>query len=112
MFKNAVILVFCVCVYAQAQNSVRPIPGKLTLSEAETLLIDRNLTILSAKYQVDANRAARLIATYKPNPLLTLGAEQVPFYSPLKGSVPRFFSTNPDAGANPVYTVRLDQTWE
>lgn len=74
--------------------------------------MDRNLAVLAAKYQVEATRAQRLIARYKPNPVLTVGAEQFPFYSPLVGSFPRFLSTNPDAGANPVYTLRLDKTWE
>jgi len=74
--------------------------------------VERNLTVLAARYQVDANRAARLIASYKINPTLTVGAEQIPFYSPLVGSYPRFFTTNPDAGANPVYTFRLDKTLE
>lgn len=84
------------------------IPRKLTLAQAEQLLLERNLSVLAAKYQVSANRAAKLIASFKPNPTLTLGAEQFPIYSPLSGSFPRFFKTNSDAGANPVYTVRYD----
>ena len=74
--------------------------------------MDRNLNVLAAKYQVDANRAARLIAAYKLNPVLTVGAEQFPFYSPVAGSFPRFFTTHPDAGANPLYTLRLDTVVE
>jgi cobalt-zinc-cadmium efflux system outer membrane protein len=34
--------------------------------------------------------------------------EQVPVYSPLAGSYPRFVSTNPNAGANPVYTAQFN----
>jgi len=52
-----------------------------------------------------------LIASYKPNPVLTVGAEQIPFYSPLH-DFPRFFATNSDAGANPVYTFRIDKITE
>src|SRR5262245_18472533 len=88
------------------------VPRRLTLAQAENLLVERNLVVLAAKYQVEANRAARLIASYKLNPTITLGAEQIPFYSPIAGSYPRFFATNPDAGANPVYTLRFDQIVE
>src|SRR5262244_2148837 len=52
------------------------IPRKLTLAQAEQLLLQRNLAVLAARYQVDALRAARLIASFKPNPVLLLGAEQ------------------------------------
>jgi cobalt-zinc-cadmium efflux system outer membrane protein len=97
---------------AGAQSAPGPVPRRLTLSAAENLLLDRNLTVLAARYQVDTNRAARLIASYKLNPTLTLGAEQIPFWSPIPGSYPRFFTTNPDAGANPVYTLRYDQLYE
>jgi cobalt-zinc-cadmium efflux system outer membrane protein len=38
--------------------------------------------------------------------------EQVPFQSPLPNSVPRFFATNPDAGANPVYTAQFSKLFE
>jgi outer membrane protein, heavy metal efflux system len=89
-----------------------PAPRTLTLAQAEALLLERNLTVLAAKYQVDANRAARLIASYKLNPTVTVGAEQIPFYSPIPGSYPRFFKTNTDAAANPVYTFRIDQILE
>src|SRR5438876_331596 len=97
---------------AEAQPPANPIPTRLTLAQAENLLIERNLTILAAKYQIEANRAARLISSYKPNPILTVGAEQLPFVSPVPGSVPRLLGTNPDAGANPVYTLRVDKVWE
>lgn len=97
---------------AQAQSITGSLPRRLTLPQAENLLIERNLAVLAARYQVDANRAARLIASYKPNPVLTVGAEQIPFYSPLSGSFPRLLGTNPDAGANPVYTLRVDKIWE
>src|SRR5262249_41568706 len=98
--------------HAQSQTATNPIPRRLTPSQAETLLVERNLTVIAARYQVDANRAARLIAGYKLNPTVTVGAEQIPFYSPVAGSYPRFWKTNPDAGANPVYTLRFDQILE
>ena len=113
--------VFCPA-RAFAQTVAPPLPGgdqtlgriprKLSLGQAEDLLTQRNLSVIAAKYQIEAGRAARLMAGYKPNPVLTVGMEQVPFYSPLAGSYPRFLKTNPDAGANPVYTIRFDKVWE
>ena len=94
-----------------AQNSQQTIPSRLTLTDAENLLLQRNLTIVAQRYQVEAARAARLIAGYKPNPVFTVGAEQLPFYTPL-GDVPRFFSTNSSAGAQPTYTLRFDKITE
>jgi outer membrane protein, heavy metal efflux system len=119
MFRNCharligVLGILLVCSsQSNAQSAAPSIPRRLTLAQAENLLIDRNLTVLAARYQVDANRAARLIAGYKLNPTITVGAEQIPFASPVPGSVPRFWNTNPDAGANPVYTLRYDQIIE
>ena len=88
------------------------IPRKLTLAEAERLLLERNLVVVASRYQIEASRAARLIASYKPNLVLTVGAEQIPFYTPLKGTLPRFFATDSNAGANPVYTFRIDKITE
>jgi len=107
-----IAFLFFQLVQADAQVASNSIPKQLSLAQAETLLVQRNFAVLAAKYQVEASRAARLIASYKPNPAVTIGMEQIPVYSPIKGSYPRFFETNPDAGANPVYTLRLDQLWE
>ncbi len=90
----------------------KTIPKKLTLADAENILLERNLSIASARYQIDANRAARLIASYKPNPTITIGAEQFPVTSNIVGSFPRFFSTNSDAGAQPTFTFRIDKNVE
>ncbi len=106
------LLLFISLPEANSQAGGGFVPRRLMLSQAENLLIERNLTVLAAKYQVDATRAARLIAAYKLNPVVTVGAEQIPFYSPIAGSYPRFAKTNSDAGANPVYTFRLDTTFE
>jgi cobalt-zinc-cadmium efflux system outer membrane protein len=88
------------------------VPADLDLPKAEKLLWDRNLTIITTRYQLDASQAARLIAGYKPNPFVQLGMEQIPVYSPIAGSYPRFVSTNPDAGANPVYTAQFNKLFE
>src|SRR5437867_1890180 len=94
-----------------AQDALPSIPSRLTLADAENLLLQRNLAVIAARYQVEASRAARLIASYKPNPVLTVGAEQFPIYSPLH-DMPRFFKTNSDAGAQPTYTLRFDKIVE
>ena len=107
-----ITLLFFAPIAARAQAVSPPVPKQLTLLQAENLLIQRNYAVIAARYQVEASRAARLIAGYKPNPTITVGMEQVPMYSPIAGSFPRFFNTNPDAGANPVYTLRYDQLWE
>src|SRR5438270_6328142 len=101
MLIAPVIIIFCVSL-ACAQTLTQSLPGRLTLAEAENLLLQRNLAISASRYQVEASRAARLIASYKPNPVLTLGAEQFLIYSPLANSAPRFFSTDSNAGAQPT----------
>jgi cobalt-zinc-cadmium efflux system outer membrane protein len=88
------------------------VPADLDLAKAEQLLLERNLSIIANRYQLDATQAARLIAGYKPNPYVQIGMEQVAIHSPLPGSYPRFVTTNPDAGANPVYTAQITKTFE
>ena len=117
MMRSAFLIIFVTLFFfdpiaAHSQAGSPPIPKQLSLAQAENLLLQRNYGVIAARYQVEASRAARLIATYKPNPMITFGMEQVPVYSPISGSFPRFFTTNPDAGANPVYTLRMDQLWE
>ena len=97
---------------AESPQQAGIIPARLSLAAAEELLLQRNLAVVAARYQIEASRAARLIASYKPNLVLTIGAEQIPFYTPLKGTLPRFFSTDSNAGANPVYTFRIDKILE
>lgn len=115
-FAFQALWAFALLLPVTAQTPVPPavnsIPQRLTLTEAENLLIQRNLSVVAARYQIESSRAARLIASYKPNPVLTLGAEQLPFYSPVGGSFPRFWKTNLDAGAQPTYTLRVDKILE
>lgn len=99
-------------VFAQAPQTTVSIPRQLTLPEAESLLLQRNLAIAVNRQQLEAAEAAKLVASYKPNPSIQLGAEQFPAYSPLSGSVPRFFSTNSDAGAQPTYTFLFTKVVE
>src|SRR5215468_8606693 len=106
------VLVIFSTSWAGAQSPSDPLPRKLTLAQAEELLVRRNLAVLAARYKIDSSRAARLIAGYKPNPMLRIGAEQFPVYSPIKGSFPRFFTTNSDAASQPTYTFSVDKVWE
>jgi cobalt-zinc-cadmium efflux system outer membrane protein len=103
------IIFFAAPLFGEPQTAR---PPRLTLPQAETLLLQRNLLIAANRYQLDASEALLRIAGYKPNPVLQLGAEQIPFLSNIPGSVPRFFTTNSDAGANPVYTVQFNKIIE
>ena len=101
-------------VWAQTQNTAAPslTSRQLTLVQAEELLRLRSLALAANRSQLDASRAGRLIAGFKPNPVLTVGAQQFPFTSNVPGSVPRLVSTNPDAGANPLFTLHVDKIIE
>jgi cobalt-zinc-cadmium efflux system outer membrane protein len=83
------------------------VPRQLTLEAAEQLLVQYNLTVVAAHYGVDNARAQRLIASVRPNPTLTLGAEAFDLSAPGKN----LFS-NSDSAANRVYTARIDQVFE
>jgi outer membrane protein, heavy metal efflux system len=92
------------------------IPRQLTLAAAEELLLRRNLAVAAERFRVDANRAAGLIARYKPNPILTVSAEQfatLPPYGSLSRS-PRlqFTRTDLDAAALPGYSVGVEKLIE
>jgi cobalt-zinc-cadmium efflux system outer membrane protein len=81
----------------------------LSLAQAETLVLEQNLAICGARSGVEAARAAETIAAYRPNPSLTLSAEQFNVRHP-------FFhlaSADPNSeGYQHFYTVRVDQLLE
>jgi outer membrane protein, heavy metal efflux system len=119
------LLISVLLLVTQAVSAQRPQPGRrgpggpppevpadLDLPKAEQLLWERNLSVVVNRFQLDAAQQSRLIAGYKPNPFLQLGMEQIAVHSPLVGSYPRFVATNPDAGANPVYTAQLNKIFE
>src|SRR5262245_736834 len=85
------------------------IPRRLTLAQAEQLLLQRNLAVLAAKYQVDSYRAARLIASFRPNPTLMLGGEQFILSSSFFRDL---FRTNLNTSAETTYTIRYEQLLE
>lgn len=86
----------------------KTIPKKLTLSDAENLLLERNLAITSARYQIDATRAARLIASYKPNPVITIGAEQFVLSHQLFSNL----ANTSQLASQSTYTFRVDKIVE
>lgn len=100
--------------WAQAKNTPPPslASRQVTLAQAEALLRLRSLAVAANRSQLDASRAGRVIAGFKPNPVVTLGAQQFPLTSNVPGSVPRFIATNPDAGANPLFTAHVDKIIE
>ena len=83
------------------------VPRQLTLEVAEQLLVQHNLAVVAARYGVDNARAQRLIASVRPNPTLTLGAEAFDLRSP-----GRHLFSNSDSAANRLYTARIDQVFE
>src|SRR5215813_5378688 len=107
----AIILPLAAAAQTPAPIQLRgaSIPRKLTLAQAEQLLLQRNLAVLAAKYQVDAFRAARLIASFRPNPTLTLGGEQFILSSNFFRDL---FRTNVDTSAETTYTIRYDRLIE
>jgi outer membrane protein, heavy metal efflux system len=84
------------------------VPKQLTLQTAEEILLRNNLTVTAARYGVEAARAQKLIAGLRPNPTVTLGAEQVDIGHPFHN----LFSTDSNTAANRVYTYRFDQILE
>jgi cobalt-zinc-cadmium efflux system outer membrane protein len=83
------------------------VPRQLSLEVAEQLLVQYNLAIVAARYGVDNARAQRLIAAVRPNPTLTLGAEQFDLNAP-----GRNLFSNSNSASNRTYTFRLDQVFE
>jgi len=83
------------------------LPAKLDLNEAERFLYRNNLSIVAARHGVDASRAARLAATYTPNPTLTVGAEQIKTDRRLNN-----YAFDTGTASNPTYTFRIDQVIE
>ncbi len=88
----------------QTASPLANLPHRLTLAEAERILLDRNLAVTAARFQVDSSRAAKLIASYKPNPVLTIGTEQLTFAHP--------FHSDANAAAQTTLTVRVDKIIE
>jgi cobalt-zinc-cadmium efflux system outer membrane protein len=85
------------------------VPRRLTLAQAEQLLLQRNLAVLAARYQVDSLRATRLIASFRPNPTLMLGGEQFILSSDFFRNL---FRTNTETASETTFTIRYEQLIE
>src|SRR5690242_16680158 len=83
-------------------SSQGDVPRQLTLEVAEQLLLQHNLAVVAARYGVGNARAQRLIASVRPNPTLTLGAEAFDLRSP-----GRHVFSNSDSASNRLYTMRI-----
>lgn len=110
-------IVACVglIVFTSVELSAQSLPSALSLEVAEKLLLERNLALTSSRRMVEASKAAKTIAGYKPNPVIQLGAEQIPFAQPSGMdlmSLPRFVTTDSNAGANPVWTFQFNKVIE
>jgi cobalt-zinc-cadmium efflux system outer membrane protein len=101
---------------SRADSTVAPkvdVPRQLILDRAAEILVQNNLAITAARYGVDVSRAQRLIASLKPNPTLTLGAEQFDFTgSEVSCAFCNLVTTNSNSAANRTYTFRYDQIFE
>lgn len=101
---------------ASAQAGGSAIPRRLSLLKAEEMLRQRNLAVAAERFQVDASRAARLIAGYKPNPLITVSAEQFALLPPRISTTRQdrflFLRTDQDAAALPSYSVSVEKLIE
>lgn len=97
----------CAVCTAAGSQEFAPLPPKLDVTEAERLLFQNNLTVIAARHGVSAAQAARLIATYTPNPTLTVGGEQIRTDRRLRN-----YASNSSTASNPTYTFRIDQPLE
>ncbi len=113
-------------VLAPREAAAQPgsIPRRMTLAHAERLLLERNLAVTAQRHQIEASRAARLIANLKPLSTITVSAEGFMVLPPAIGAPPTgpiagtrrdrflFFRTDSDAGANPGYLLSFDKLVE
>ncbi|MBI3652865.1 MAG: TolC family protein [Acidobacteria bacterium] len=83
-------------------------PKALTLPQAQEILLQNNLTITAARYGLEAMQAQKLIASFKPNPIISFGAEQFDFGHPFR----KLIATDSNSAANRVYTYRYEQIIE
>ena len=87
-------------------------PLHLTLQSATELLIEKNLAVVAARYNVDVLRAQRIAAGLRPTASVTFSATQfaIPRVITQPGSLTK---TNTENGAaNTSYTVEVDRLIE
>lgn len=67
---------------AVAAESAQDQPVPLTLDDVVARVLVRNLSVEAAKHRLEAARAERIAARLRPNPSLTVGADQVKVTGP------------------------------
>jgi cobalt-zinc-cadmium efflux system outer membrane protein len=75
------LLILAIPIGAVAQSN-----GPLTLERAVERFLQRNLAVEAARHRVDVARAEQLVARARPNPTLTLSAENIPYSGPTKAT--------------------------
>jgi cobalt-zinc-cadmium efflux system outer membrane protein len=60
--------------------------GPLTLERAVERFLQRNLAVEATRHRVDVARAEQLVARARPNPTVTLSAENIPYSGPTPAS--------------------------
>lgn len=75
----AAALVLALATIAAAQT---PAPARWTLDDVAARVRERHLAIEAARHRIDAARAEQITARLRPNPTLTLSAENVPLAGP------------------------------
>ena len=93
-----------------SQGSTKDRP--LSLQTATDLLLENNLAVVAARYNVDILRAQRIAAGLRPHSNLTFSATQFTIPRVFKNPS-EFFTTNQENGAaNTSYTLEVDQLIE
>src|SRR5215212_6918345 len=77
----AALLLLAIPIGASAQPQ-----GPLTLERAVERFLQRNLAVEAARHRVDVARAEQLVARARPNPTVTLSAENIPYSGPTRAS--------------------------
>jgi outer membrane protein, heavy metal efflux system len=75
------LLIVAIPIAATAQPAT-----PLTLERAVDRFLQRNLAVEAARHRVDVARAEQLVARARPNPTLTLSAENLPYSGPTPAS--------------------------
>jgi cobalt-zinc-cadmium efflux system outer membrane protein len=120
---RAFVILLCACVAGYGQTTASMVsadpnsqtgvaPARLTLQSATDLLIQNNLAVVAARYNVDILRAQRIAAGLRPHPSLTFSATQ--FTIPRVITNPRELITSNEVNgaANTTYTLEADQLIE
>jgi cobalt-zinc-cadmium efflux system outer membrane protein len=77
-FVTALVLIAAMVMPAAAQSP----RGPITLDAVMERVVQRNLAVEAARHRLDAARAEQIAARLRPNPSLTLGADQLKMSGP------------------------------